>query len=183
METTTEVGQATVRELSMKFAELVNLGHVEAPADYSHVKRIGMFLKRDRSKFSDVKPEINDTNFPRPSRIIKPGDKFLVRVFQQIEHYGHTTTMDDRLKFLALHNAVHTGPQGASLVFEQKRAHLPVDTWYASLDEDCEESVDDTEGVSGLIRYSDGTFCWHLGCFEHLWVNTRAFFCFTEVTA
>ncbi|MFZ2252936.1 MAG: hypothetical protein WAW13_02030 [Minisyncoccia bacterium] len=181
METTAEVGRATIHELRMKFSELVNLGHVEAPPDYSHSKRIGLFLKRNRGEFNHVRPEINDANFPYPSRIIKPGDKFLVRVFHYVGRDSHPT-MEQQLQFLALYNAVHTGPQGASLVFEQRRGKLPMNTWYASLDENNQQCADGTEGIPGLIRYADGAFCWHLGCFKHLWVNTRAFFCFTEVT-
>ena len=64
---------------------------------------------------------------------MKPGDRFRVRVFKQT--VGGTTTSEERLAFLKSQNAVLTGAQGASLVFEEKRDQLPKGYWHTSLDE------------------------------------------------
>jgi hypothetical protein len=85
--------------------------------------------------------------------------------------------------FLATQKAIHTGAQGASLVFEQKRGELPKDKWYASFDEKerlWKDAAGD-HGVPCVDAYSDGDFFFDLGYFGGVWGDGYAFLCFTEV--
>src|SRR5207244_1674639 len=83
---------------SVKFAELADLGIITVPDDYDHATQLDKFMKANRKKFYDVNKNITDANFPNPSRVLKPGDKLRVRVFEQI--VGGTTTSDECMKFL-----------------------------------------------------------------------------------
>ena len=167
---------------SVKFAELADLGIVTVLAGYNHATQLDMFMKENRKKFYDVNKNITDANFPNPSRILKPGDKLRVRAFQQI--VGGSTTSEERMKFLVEQKcAVYVGAQGASLVFEQKRAKLPKGKWYASFDEKDRLWEDAVGGhrVPCLCVYSDGGFRWCLGYFEYDWSDNDAFFGFSDI--
>src|SRR3989344_9566179 len=87
-----------------KFALLVDLGIITVPDDYDHANRLATFLERNREKFYNVDNDITDQNFP--SRILKPGDKLLVRAFKQI--VPDTTTSEERMAFLETQGAVYT---------------------------------------------------------------------------
>lgn len=67
-----------------KFALLVDLGIITVPDDYDHKTALKTFGKKNRKKFYYYEEAITDQNFPNPTRILKPGDKLRVRVFQQI---------------------------------------------------------------------------------------------------
>ena len=168
-------------EPTEKFALLVDLGIITVPDDYVHDKRLTTFGKLNRKKFYYYNDEITDKNFPNPTRVLKPGDKLRVRAFKQV--VGGTTTSEERMAFLATQKAIHTGAQGASLVFDQKRDQLPKGKWYASFDE-----KDRLWAVAGGYHRvprvdcrSGGDFEWDLGCFEHVWDDDDAFLCFCDV--
>ncbi len=164
-----------------KFALLVDLGIITVPDDYVHEKRLTTFGKQNRKKFYYYNDEITDKNFQNPTRVLKPGDKFRVRAFKQV--VGGTTTSEERMAFLVTQKAIHTGAQGASLVFEQKRDQLPKGKWYASFDEK-ERLWADADGnhrVPGVSCDSDGGFRFDLGYFERVWRGVNAFLCFCDV--
>ena len=168
-------------EPTEKFALLVYLGIITVPDDYVHDKRLTTFGKQNRKKFYYYNDEITDKNFPNPTRVLKHGDKLRVRAFKQV--VGGTTTSEERMAFLATQKAIHTGAQGASLVFDQKRDQLPKGKWYASFDE-----KDRLWAVAGGYHRvprvdcrSGGDFEWDLGCFEHVWEDDDAFLCFCDV--
>lgn len=167
---------------SDKFGLLADLGIMTVPAGYDHATQLVKFgEKKSRKRFCSFNDEIMDENFPNPSRILKPGDKLRVRAFQQI--VGGTTTSEERMAFLATQKAIHTGAQGASLVFEQMRDKLPKGKWYASFDEK-ERLWKDASGghrVPGVDAYSDGVFGFSLGRFEEVWDQDYAFLCFCDV--
>lgn len=164
-----------------KFGLLVDLGIITVPSDYVHGTRLGTFMKENRKKFYGVNDNITDKNFPNPTRILKPGDRLHVRAYQQI--VPGTTTSEERLAFLATQKAIHTGAQGASLVFEQKRDQLPKGRWYASFDEPNRlwKDAGGRHGVPRVDADSDGDFNWSLGCFERVWDGSHAFLCFCDV--
>lgn len=170
-------------EPAEKFALLVDLGIVEVPADYDHATAIAKFLKNNRKKFykNGVNENISDANFPSPTRVMKPGDKFRVRAFKQIVR-GSTTSVE-RMAFLEKQNAVHTGAQGSAVVFEQKRDQLPKGYWYASFDQPDRlwKDADGYHRVPDVSAYSDGGFLWYLGYFEHDWLGAFAFLCFCDL--
>lgn len=112
---------------------------------------------------------------------MKPGDKLRVRVFKQV--VPGTTTSEERLAVLSVQKAVHTGAQGASLVFEQKRDQLPKGYWYASFDEKDHlwEDAGGCHRVPDVRASSDGGFDFYLGDLEYVWSDDRAFLCFCDV--
>ena len=172
---------AKTSEPTEKFALLVDLGILTVPDDYDHAKQLAMFMKKNRKKFYGVNDNITDANFPNPSRILKPGDKLRVRAFKQIVK-GNTTS-EERMAFLATQKAIHTGAQGASLVFDQKRDQLPKGKWYASFDEK-ERLWEDADGyhkVPDVDAGSDGGPYFILGRFENVWYGVNAFFCFCDI--
>lgn len=164
-----------------KFALFVDLGIITVPDDYDHTTQLAKFMKKNRRKFYSVNNNITDDNFPNPSRILRPGERLRVRAFEQV--IGETTTSEERLAFLAAQNAVHTGAQGASLVFEQKRNQLPKDKSYASFDEK-ERLWEDAGGnhrVPLVNTHSGDAFDWLLGYSELVWDGGSTLLCFTEV--
>ncbi len=168
-------------EPAEKFALLVDLGIITVPNDYDHATRLDKFMKKNRKKFCDINDNITDANFPNPTRILKPGDKLRVRAFKQV--VGGTTTSEERMTFLATQKAIHTGAQGASLVFDQKRDQLPKGKWYASFDEKDRlwADADGYHRVPSVYCDSDGDFEFILGDFELVWYGVDAFLCFCDV--
>lgn len=169
-------------EPTEKFGLFVELGIVTVPEDYAHGQRLALFSKKSRKKFDYYNDGITDVNFPNPTRILKPGDKFFVRAFKQI--VSGTTTSEERMAFLAAQKAVHTGAQGASLVWDQKRNQLPKGFWYASFDEKERLWKKDADGYRRVPRVyadSDGGFSFDLGNFVHVWHDDDAFFCFCDI--
>jgi hypothetical protein len=59
----------TPAEPTEKFALLVDLGIITVPDDYVHDKRLTTFGKQNRKKFYYYNDEINDKNFPNPTRL------------------------------------------------------------------------------------------------------------------
>jgi hypothetical protein len=131
--------------------------------------------------FRSYNEDITDKNFPNPTRILKPGEEFRVRVFKQF--VGDTTTSEERMAFLATQKAVHTGAQGLSLVFDEKRDQLPKGGWYASFDERDRlwKDAHNKHQVPGVDCSSGYDFEWRLGSLEDVWFEDGAFICMTEV--
>ncbi|MEX0918857.1 MAG: hypothetical protein WDZ85_02720 [Candidatus Paceibacterota bacterium] len=170
-------------ELPEKFALLVDLGIITVPADYDHRAELKTFAERNREKFYYYNDDISDQNFPNPTRILRPGERLRVRAFKQV--VGGTTTSEERLAFFATQKAIHTGAQGLSLVFEERRDQLPKGKWYVSFDEE-ERLWVDAGGYHRAPRvgcYLDGDFEFYLGDFRDVWRDDFAFLCFTEVEA
>lgn len=165
-----------------KFALLADLGIITVPDDYNHRTALATFLKKNRKKFHSVNDDINDVNFPNPSRSLNPGDKLRVRAFKQIVE--GTTTPDERMEFLRSQKAVFTGAQGACLVFEQKHDQLPWDYWYVSFDEPDRlyESADGDRQVLRLLASLGVGFYLVLGHLKGVWDTSNALLCFTEVS-
>ncbi|MBI2100271.1 MAG: hypothetical protein HYT48_02955 [Candidatus Vogelbacteria bacterium] len=165
-----------------KFIVLADLGIMEVPADFDHATYLAGFKKRNRKKFYFYNEDITDENFPRPSRILKPGDKFRVKAFRQTG-FG-TTTSEERMAFIeSQRGAVYTGAQGAGLVFEQKREQLPKGYWYASFDKKKAlwEDAGGRHRVPQVGAYSDSDFDWNLNRLEDVWVDSNAFFVFCDL--
>lgn len=172
--------QKILEEKQEKFALLADLGILTVPDGYVHEKWLAGFCKQNRKKFYYYNDDIADKNFPNPTRILKPGDKLRVRAFMQVA--AGTTTSKERMAFLATQKAIHTGAQGASLVFVQKRDLLPKGKWYSSFDES-DRLWKDTDGdlrVPGVSAYAAGDFDFYLGYFEYDWDGGYAFLCFCD---
>lgn len=172
-------------EPTEKFALLVDLGTITVPEDYDHATALEKFWDKHQSgrkkSFYSYNDNITNKNFPNPTRVLMPGDKLRVRAFKQV--VGGTTTSEERMAFLATQKAIHTGAQGASLVFDQKRDQLLKGEWYASFDEkDRLWAADvDCHRVPFVGCYPLGDFEFVLGCFEGVWYDDHAFLCFCDV--
>lgn len=165
-----------------KFALLCDLGTITVPENYEHATCLTRFTEENRKKFSGFNSKITDTNFSNPSRVLRPGDKLQVQAFEQV--VPGTTTSVERMHFLRSLNAVFVGAQGLSLVIEQVGEKLPKgNEGYSSFDEP-DRLWEDDRGVHRVPHvdvHSDGGFYWHLGAFEHVWLEYSAFLCFRVV--
>ena len=166
---------------SQKFALLAGLGIITVPEDYDHSTRLAEFRHNNYYKFYSYDHTITDANFGNPTRILKPGDKLWVRAFKQI--VPGTTTSEERMAFLATQEAIHTGAQGLSLVFEQKRDQLPKGKSYVSFDEPDRlwQDAGGDYGVPSVYCFSDGDFEFDLGRFERVWRTGFAFLYFCDL--
>ena len=163
-----------------RFKLLADLGIITVPENYVHGKQLGSL---NQGEFYFFNNNITDKNFPKPTRILKPGDKLWVRAFKQV--VPGETTSEDRMGFLKKLNAVFTGAQGASLVYQQKRNQLPKGFWYCSFDEKDRlwEDADGDHGVPVVNADSDGAFGFNLGFFERPWDGGNCVLCFCDVPA
>ena len=170
-------------EPTEKFTLFADLGIIMVPEDYVHEKQLGLFEKKNRKKFYFYNDAITDTNFSNPTRILKPGDKLWVRAFKQV--ISGNTTSEDRMGFLKKMNAIHTGAQGASLVWEQKRDLLPKGYWYCSFDEKDRlwKDADGNHRVPFVNAHSDGDFKLDLGSFENDWHGHSVILVFCNLPA
>jgi len=164
-----------------KFGLLVDLGIITVPADYDHMSQLSSFKSNNRYRFYSYNHDITDVNFWNPTRILKPGDRLWVRAHKQI--ILGTTTSRERLAFLESLGSHHTGAQGASLVFEQKRDQLPKGYWYVSFDEKYRlwEDEQDRHMLPAIHVNSHGVFSFLLSDFERPWRDfSRAFLSFCD---
>ncbi len=167
-------------EQKAKFGFVKDLGVVVVPKGYKHPTALGSFKEEDYKKFNYYNDNITDEHFPNPTRILKPGDRLRVKIFEQT--VSGSTTSEERLAFLKSQKAILVGAQGSSLVFKQKRNQLPKGFWYASFDEK-ERLWEDSDGghrVPSVYANSDGGFWFDLGYFEYTWGEIFRLLCFCE---
>lgn len=174
--------------ISSKFALLAHLGVIIVPGDYDHATELDKFVHDIRRRFYGINDlvvdDVSDGNFPNPTRILKPGDEFLVLVFVQV--VAGTTTSEERMAFCRQQPGnFFAGAQGLSLVFQQKRRQLPKGRVYISFDER-ERLYQDTKDHYRVpvLDASDvsGCFDFDLGCFDNAWSgDCFAFLCFCDV--
>lgn len=119
-----------------QFVLLADLGIVTVPDDYDPLRCLAMFEEKHQKgankTFCRYESDFNDGNFRNPSRVLRAGDKFHVRVFEQIE--GVETTAAERLAFSIAQGCVFPCAQGLPLVYEQKHDQLPKGRSYTFLD-------------------------------------------------
>lgn len=175
----------------------VYLGTITAPVDYVHGKCVSMFLDRNRGKLT-YNVSITDDNFPNPSRILVPGDKFRVDLLTQTTE--RQTTSEWRMKLLSERNAVCLGLQGLCLVYDQCWSNVPTNTVCVSFDQS-DRLFKNSNGEcmvpllhkGPMNRFSCrnyaaldlGYFCGHIDSTTHHeinpWGRNQTFLCFTEV--
>ncbi len=176
-----------------RFVLLFNLGIIEVPQDYEHTVQLTRFRKRhyrgeEEGPFHLYSDDITDEHFSNPSRVLKPGDRLRVCVFQLDKHRSATFTSKGAMAFLARQGmAIYLGAQGASLVFEQKHDQLPKDRWFASFDK--KGRLWTTKGGMKIhclvpclrIHQIEGEGSFFCGCFDRKWHQSVAFLGFSEV--
>ena|SRR3989344_2868262 len=165
-----------------KFGLLVDLGVIEVPADYDHATQLASFRKKNYKEFYSYNDAITDQNFSNPSRILKPGDKLLVRAFKQI--VPDVTASEERMAFLETQGAVYTGAQGASILWDQRHDQLPKNKWYYSLDkkERLFKDAGDDHRVPSLGISFDGDFRFNLARFSNAWDERHIILCFSDLS-
>lgn len=166
-----------------KFELLLDLGVIIAPDDFNHSTCLVTFIKNNRNSFFDINEQITDKNFSIPTRILKPGDKLNVTVYQQIK--AEDTSSKERIKFLNTLNSIFVGAQGATLVWEQKRDLLPKGKWYSSFDkqEIYWEQADAYKWIPRISCYTNGEYNFNLGEFKQLTNKSSCILCFQELSA
>jgi hypothetical protein len=164
----------------LKFAEVLGPGAITVPGDFVHEECLRRLHEQNRERWF-IDDELVDPNFPNPTRILRPGDRLLVRVFRQIS--DGDSTSEERMAFLAMQNAVYTGAQGAALVFEQLRERPQKGFGYISFDEG-PRLWKDTSGepwVPILGADLEGSFEILLNRLANNWDDEILLLCFTEV--
>lgn len=163
------------------FKLLKYLGEIKVPPNYQHETAIARFASEQGKKFNEINPEINDANFPNPSRILKAGDVLYVSVWEQAVA-GTKTSKTERMDFLRSEDAVFTGVQGLILTSVQKSESLPKGRWCSSMDEpDRLLNVADGEHNMPLVILLEDNFIGlFLGSFETDWDDTLALLLFRD---
>ena len=146
------------------------------PAGYKHGGYLGRFHKANRKKFYGYNDDIIDENFGNPSRVIKAGERFLIKLI------GITcqVSSEECLAVYEREQAHLVGAQGLALLWEHKRKELPVGKWTLSFDKkECLPVVDGYHRVPRVRRHSDAVFRFGLGDFECPWndYDVLALFC------
>ncbi len=182
-----EVVIASPKPKKEKFRLIADLGIITIPEGCLHETRLDSFRARYKDKelrssylYSN---DLTDANFPRTSRILKPGDKLWVRAFEQTT--SGKTTATERMKFLDSQNAVYTGAQGVSHVWEQKRDQLPKGKYCVSYDKQ-ENLWWDPNGDHRVPYVSTGPndgFRFGLIRFGRDWDSIDVLLCFCELPA
>ena len=98
---------------------------VEVPEDYEHSTYLEKaWHKPSKSKKKDFSgfKLLNPRDFHDPSRYLRPRERFLVRMVEQV---GESATYNDQLVFLAEHRAEMPGAHGLQLLLEQHGVNLP----------------------------------------------------------
>jgi hypothetical protein len=162
-----------------KFTLLADLGTVTVPQDYCHSTAFSAFFERNPALRTEHNGEITDVNFSNPSRILKPGDTFLVSAYHDS---AKSTSHGGRMHFLESQNAALIGAQGTILIWEQKLSSLPKGNWYFSLDKDgCLPELYDERRVPFVAAWRKESPS--VGLFQTggMWDPTSVLLCFREV--
>jgi len=148
--------------------------------DYKHSTYIKSFRKKYKSGLYYSNSNITDKNFKNPSRILKPGDIFICKIFSQIK--SDKITSEEKLAFLKLQNAVFLGAQGICLVYEQGRDKLLKGKSYSSFDEK-ERLWEDHNGYHRVPNIGvdlDGGFGFYISIFGNDCKPSTTLLCFCE---
>ncbi len=164
---------------SQGFVLIADLGTITVPSGYSHRSRLAEFRMASGARIGYWNGGITDGNFPNPTRILMPGDRLSVRLFEQIIDRSDAARIS---AFLASQRAVHTGAQGASMVLEQKHDLLPMRMWCQSFDEGDRlwEDDDHSRRMPRISRQPDRLYLFDAACSEGHSSLGIAFLCFSE---
>ena len=100
--------------------KLVNAFKIVVPKGYNHATRLTDFVATYGSEFNYYNSDITDEHFNKATTKLVPCEKFKVKVF----YITQAVPPKDCLNFLYSQEAVLTGAQGASLVYELAKNKL-----------------------------------------------------------
>jgi len=152
------------------------------PADYQHDGYLGRLRKDHDRDLTYFHSAMTDKNYSRPTRIIKPGERFLIKLVAVLRQ----VSSEECQRVYREHVAYYTGAQGAGLLYQHKRGELPVGKFTLSFDE--EERLPVVVGyhsVPDVYRHSAEHFELGLGSIEKPWHDdfVLALFCDLPPTA
>ncbi len=168
-----------------KFALLIDLGLIKVPKGFKSRSCLKDFRNRkiNRDRITLISSYLDDAYFYRPSKILRPGQIFRVRVFAPV--VSEPSSSEERMNFLTNEGAIFTGAQGAALVIEQKYDELPRRKLYASFDRPSrlwrQYPSSDRQVPILTLQTCDSYFSLHN--WGDCWPEYGAFFCFTEPTS
>jgi hypothetical protein len=159
-----------------RFRLLKDLGIVEWRPEYD----LDRFKKDRESEFHYYNEDFTNANFPNPSRVPKPGDKFRVQLHEQV--VDGTTSSEERLAYLKSQpGAILFGANGLPMLYDQKRTDLPKGKAYLSFDE--KEKLPFLGGFHGvpcLFAFYDGDFDLSLCNLESGWDQNDVLVSFSD---
>src|SRR3989344_960526 len=137
------------------------------PPDYRHEGFLGRLRAEPDPKRYHFNENMTDDNYSRPSRIIQPGDHFLVKFVSILRK----VTSEQCLAVYREHQGHLTGAQGAGVLYKYLRNELPVYKWSLSFDEENRlwKNAGGCRGVPRVYRFSDDDVVLSLGSFECPW--------------
>jgi len=103
-----------------------NLGEIIVRDGYNHQNCLECFRENEGKNFIFIHEFLTDKKFSKPTDILKPGDKIHTFVYKLVD-----TSIREHLK--SLHSSsevIFPGPQGISLVWEQKGKELDKGDYY-----------------------------------------------------
>lgn len=114
------------------FVLQATLGTVTVPSYYNEERCFAALRAMWDYLQGSYDPGNYDDTCPSATRVMKPGERFLVTA--HVESRPGTTTEADRLAFLESDGGVRLGARGAILVLQQLRRQLVKGQWHWFLD-------------------------------------------------
>jgi len=165
-------------ETDDKRFQLVKTFKLTVPHDYVHETQLTTFSEKHCHEFISPHIKITDQKFANASTRLLPGKKYLVKIFQITQRVSSTYC----LSFLKKQQAIFTGAQGISLVWEQKKEMLPTNKFTVSFDEKKALWLDNVGHyrVPGINLTADNRASFSSGNFGMPWDNI-CLLCFCEL--
>jgi len=162
-----------------KYGMFWDFGIITVPVDFRHATCLGKIREECGRKFNFFHGDITDEKCSHPTRTLKFGDKFHVRIFRQ--SINATGTMEERMQFLAAQRVVYTGVQGLALIIEHWYDQLPNGYRYNSLDrEEALPHLGDYPMVPYLRVLPKGIYEFCFNHFHRVWRDDNCLVCFYE---
>jgi hypothetical protein len=141
---------------------------ITIPMDYQHGGHLNKFYKNNKEKFYFYNNDITDEKFGKVSHQLIPGKTYLVKIW--MINKDMIASSQEILALLKANKVYLTGAQGASMLWQEKRDHLPKGKWHISMD--AKENLPVADGytlVPDICCYSGGVFRFFLDYFEDDW--------------
>jgi hypothetical protein len=166
--------KATEQLINQKFTLLKSF-EVTVPKDYDHKKQLGTLNPDEFYYFNN---NITDKNFCEVTNQLVPGKTYTAKLIR----IGSRATSEECLEVYKKNNAILTGAQGLSLVYQIHKEELPRGKYTVSFDEKDALWAD----ASGCHRVplvdhcSDGDFEFDLGYFGRDWRRNFVVLCLCD---
>ncbi len=126
--------------LQGKFIQVADLGIMTVPESYDPVNALSLLRENPPSNVRYVNLVIGDRTYGNPTRVLRPGERFWVRVHQIVDQ--NDTNTAEYLEYLASLNSYLPGIQGGAVVLQEKQDLLPSNLSFMLVDADDRLFVD-----------------------------------------